>query len=92
MTLFDDEILEGSPEWIDQEWERMERDRPEPNLLRCSEKRRIPSPHPVPSVCLSGSPGSLTRSGIPKVVTILIDQDCGVCQAKTPTLKNYNVR
>jgi len=36
MGEFCSEILEGSPEWIDQEWERMEREHPTQTIKNAS--------------------------------------------------------
>ena len=41
MGLFDGEIVEGSPDWINQEWERMERENPTQTIRRIVPKTML---------------------------------------------------
>lgn len=88
--VFDGEIIEGSPEWINQEWERMERENPTQGLGLREELEPLPPAHSVPSplgLPVPIRPFGTASGGAP----IILSENESVNQ-KTPTLKNYNVQ
>jgi hypothetical protein len=88
-TLFDDEILEGSPEWIDQEWERMERENPDQSIGLREELE--PLPHPAPLFPLSTPPVPIRSFGTASGSAPIILSEVKTVNKKTPTLEKINV-
>jgi hypothetical protein len=88
-TLFDDEILEGSPEWIDQEWERMERENPDQSIGLREELEPLPPAHSVPSPLVTPVPSRPfgTASGSAPIIL----SEVKTVNKKTPTLEKINV-
>jgi hypothetical protein len=89
-TLFDDEILEGSPEWIDQEWERMERENPDQSIGLREELEPLPPAHSVPSPLVTPVPSRPfgTASGSAPIIL----SEVKTVKRKMATLENYNAQ